>query len=142
MDCFKDQEELYNKSNEHFKDKAREECLLERFANRCKPKCAKLGSNPIGITEKLAQPKSGQAPKEMTVRRYCIQDQFNFLKTHIRSKGLNRSSAFKFLVREASTFTASTHQGFNRLVWRSACDQTKQYSLQLQAQIQFPSIQR
>ena len=36
MNFVKDHEELYNKSNEHFKDKARKECLWERFANSCK----------------------------------------------------------------------------------------------------------
>ena len=30
-----DHEELYNNTNEHFKDKARKECLWERFANSC-----------------------------------------------------------------------------------------------------------
>ena len=30
-----DHEELYNKNNEHFKDKARKECLWERFSNSC-----------------------------------------------------------------------------------------------------------
>ena len=29
----KDHEALYNKTNEHFKDKARKECLWERLAN-------------------------------------------------------------------------------------------------------------
>ena len=33
VDFAKDHEELYNKTNEHFKDKARNECLWERFAN-------------------------------------------------------------------------------------------------------------
>ena len=33
MDFIKDHEELYNKTNEHLKDKARKECLWERFAS-------------------------------------------------------------------------------------------------------------
>ena len=33
MDFVKDHEELYDKINEHFKDKARKECLWERLAN-------------------------------------------------------------------------------------------------------------
>ena len=32
-DFVKGHEELYNKTDNHFKDKAREECLWERFAN-------------------------------------------------------------------------------------------------------------
>ena len=31
MDFVKDHEELYDKTNEHFKDKARKECLWEEF---------------------------------------------------------------------------------------------------------------
>ena len=33
VDFVKDHEELYNKTNEHFMDKARKECCWERFAN-------------------------------------------------------------------------------------------------------------
>ena len=35
MDFVKDHEELYDKINEHFKDKARKECLCGRFASSC-----------------------------------------------------------------------------------------------------------
>ena len=53
--------------------------------------------------------KSGQAPEEMKQRQNWIQDTFNFLKTHIRCKGLSKSSAFKFPAQEASAFVASAH---------------------------------
>ena len=33
VDFVKEHKELYNKTNEHFKDKARKECLWEQFAN-------------------------------------------------------------------------------------------------------------
>ena len=33
VDFGKDQKELYDKNTEHFKDKARKECLWERFTN-------------------------------------------------------------------------------------------------------------
>ena len=33
MDFVKEHEKLYNKANEYFKDKARKECLWERFTN-------------------------------------------------------------------------------------------------------------
>ena len=48
---------------------------------------------------KLNQSKSGQAPKKMTERQNWIQDNFNFLKTHVRRKGLSwgKSSAFMYL---------------------------------------------
>ena len=32
VDFVKDHEELYDKTNEHFKDKARNDCLWDRFA--------------------------------------------------------------------------------------------------------------
>ena len=32
----KDHKELYDMTNEHFKDKARKECLWEQFAESCK----------------------------------------------------------------------------------------------------------
>ena len=36
VDFVKDHEELYNKTNEHFKDKAKKECLWKQFTNSCK----------------------------------------------------------------------------------------------------------
>ena len=36
VDFVKDHEEFYDKTNEHFTDKARKECLRERFSNSCK----------------------------------------------------------------------------------------------------------
>ena len=36
VEFVKDHEVLYNKVSEHFKDKARKECLWESFANSCK----------------------------------------------------------------------------------------------------------
>ena len=50
VDFVKDPEELYYKTNEHFKDKVRMDCLWKRFASS---------------QEKLTQSKSGQAPKGM-----------------------------------------------------------------------------
>ena len=35
VDFVKDLEMLYNKTNEHFKDKARKDCVWKRFASRC-----------------------------------------------------------------------------------------------------------
>ena len=51
MDFVKNNQELYDKTNEHFKDKARKECLWERFASsrKCMSKCARLGLNPKGL---------------------------------------------------------------------------------------------
>ena len=57
---------------------------------------------------KLTQSKSCQAHKEMRGRT-GIQDNFNFLKTHIRSKRLRKSSEFKSLALGANASTASAH---------------------------------
>ena len=76
-------EGLYDKINEHFKDKARKECLWERFANSHKLSVKvyktwfKSQRTPYGQT----QSKSGQAPKEMTERQNWIQDKFNSHQT-------------------------------------------------------------
>ena len=36
VDLFKDHEEVNDKTNEHFKDKVKKDCLWERFASSCK----------------------------------------------------------------------------------------------------------
>ena len=70
VDFVKDHEELYNKINEHFKDKARKECPWEQFANSHKL-FVKLCKTWFHLQRthygKLTQSKSGQAPKEMTI---------------------------------------------------------------------------
>ena len=46
VDFVKDLEELYDRTNEHFKNKARKECLWEQLANSHKLSvkgCARLG---------------------------------------------------------------------------------------------------
>ena len=68
----KDYEELYDKTNEHFKDKARKECLWEQFANSHKLSvkvCKTWFDSQRTHYGKLMQLKSGQAPKEMTDKR-------------------------------------------------------------------------
>ena len=86
----KDHEELYNKTNEHFKDKARKDCLWERFT------VYKTWFESQRIRNgKLTHSKSGHAPKDMTEKENWIQDKFNFLKIQVRGKELGKSSAFK-----------------------------------------------
>ena len=48
VDFVKNQKELYDKTNKHFKYKARNKCLWEMFttATSYLSKCARLGSNP------------------------------------------------------------------------------------------------
>ena len=42
-----------------------------------------------------SSPRNSQAQREMTNRQYGVYQQMNFLKTHIRCKGANRSSGFE-----------------------------------------------
>ena len=109
VDFVRDKEELYNKTNEHFKDKAIKDCMWERYSSTgnlsvkvCKTQFESQGTR----YRKLTQSKSGQAPKEMTERQNWIQNKFNLLKTHIRRKGLSKSSRFKSLQRGASASAA------------------------------------
>ena len=52
LDFVRDHEELYDKTNEHFKDKARKEFLRETFtySQKLSLKFARLGSKPKGLT--------------------------------------------------------------------------------------------
>ena len=66
VDFVKDHEELYDKTSEHFKDKARKKCLCERFTNSRKlsVKVCKTWFELLRICyRKLMQSKSGPAPK-------------------------------------------------------------------------------
>ena len=61
--------EMYDKTNKHFKDKARKECLWERFANSRKlfvKVCKTWFESQRTCCGKLMQSKSSRAPKEMT----------------------------------------------------------------------------
>ena len=68
MDFVKDHEDLYDKTNEHFKDNARKECLWEQFTNSHKLSvkvCKTWFYSQRTHYGKLTQSKSGQAPKEI-----------------------------------------------------------------------------
>ena len=103
----KDHEELYNKAKEHFKDKARKECLWERFSNSQKLS-VKVGKTWFESQRtcygKLKQSKPNHAPKEMAENQNWIQDKFNFLKMHIKCQGLS-----KYLAQGVSASIASAH---------------------------------
>ena len=93
-------------------NKARKEYLWERFASSCKlsVKVYKfLFKSQRTCYGKLTQSKYGQPPKGMAERQNWIQDKFNFLKIHIRCKGLGKSSVFKSPAQGASASAASAH---------------------------------
>ena len=87
MDFVKGHKELYD--SEHFKDKqgrSVSESISLTVAS-CLSRCAKTWFN---LQRKLTQSKSGQALKEMTEHQTWIQENFGFLRSHIRCKGLVR----------------------------------------------------
>ena len=112
VDFVKDHEGLYNKTNEHFKDKARKECLWEQFANSRKL-CVKVCKTWFELQTtrygNLTQSKSGQAPKEMMECQTLIQGKLGFLRSHIRHRGLSKWSGFKSQVQGASASAATAH---------------------------------
>ena len=68
VDFVKDHEELYDKTSEQIKDKARKEFLWEQFAKSHKLSdkvCKTWFDSQRTRYEKLTQSKSGEAPKEM-----------------------------------------------------------------------------
>ena len=65
VDFVKDQKELYYKTNERFKDKARKDGLWERFVSSHNLS-EKVCKTKITCYQRFTQSKSGQAPKEMT----------------------------------------------------------------------------
>ena len=72
VDFVKDLQDFYDKTNEHFKDKARKDCLQERVASCCnlsEKVCKTWFESQRTQYEKLIQSKSGQAPKETTERQ-------------------------------------------------------------------------
>ena len=133
MHFVKDHEEFYNNNNDHFKNKARKECLWERFTNSRKLS-VKVYKTWFDLQRthyvKVMQSKSGHAPKEIMERQNYIQDKFHFLKSYIRYKRL-KSSGLKSQAQGAS---ASAHN-FSRASTNtdsmdiSISQQTPHYSL-------------
>ena len=81
VDFVQDHEELYDKTNEHFKDKARKDCLWERFAS--------VVSQPSSVNHKVfnqfAQMKtiltSFLSPRQESTRRAF----FNYLASELEN---------------------------------------------------------
>ena len=73
VDFVKDHQELYDKTQEKFKDKAKKDCLWERFASSCNlsvKECKTYIESQRIRYEKLKQCKSDQAPNKMTGRQH------------------------------------------------------------------------
>ena len=98
VEFVKQHEELYDNTNDSFKDKQKKERLWEQLAaTRNLPiktvkKWFKTQHTRYG---KLSQMKSGQAAEKSTKQQTWLKDSFSFLQGHIRRKGVSKSSAFK-----------------------------------------------
>ena len=87
-----------DKEHRCFHDRHRKEALWAEFS-------AELNLQPFDVRRgfgsqrtcygKLSKLQSGQAPRETTKRQPWVYQQMDFLKTHIRRNGANRSSGFK-----------------------------------------------
>ena len=101
----KDHKELYDKTNEHFKDKARKKCFWEQFDNS-----SKLSSKVCKTWFDLQTTHYGKMTQSnVNQRQNWIQDKFGFLRSHIRCKGLTKLLSFKTQPRGASASAASAH---------------------------------
>ena len=130
MEFVKQHEELYDKTNDSFKDKQKKERLWEQLAfTRNLPimtvkKWFKTQHTRYG---KLTQTKSGQAAEKSTELQTWLKDSFSFLRGHIRRKRVSKSSAFKSLQRPQPQpqpqFQFQIHPGTQNLRWKSALHQ-------------------
>ena len=89
VEFVKQYEELYDKTNDSFKDKQKKERLWEQLAaTRNLPvKTLKTRRTKYG---KFTHTKSGQAAEKSTKRRTWLKDCFSFVLFHIRRKGVSK----------------------------------------------------
>ena len=94
----KQHEELYEKTNDSFKDKQKKERLWEQLAatrNLLVKTVKKWFDTQRTRYGKLTRMKSGQGAEKSTEQQTWLKDSFSFLRGHIRRKGVSKSSAFK-----------------------------------------------
>ena len=87
VEFVKEHEELYDKTNDKFKDKQRKEGLWERLAasrNLSVNTVKKWFETQYTRYGKLTQMKSGQAAEKSIERQTWLKDSFSFLRGHIR----------------------------------------------------------
>ena len=136
MEFIKQHEELYDKTNDSFKDKLKKERLWEQLVSTrnlaiktvkkwFETQCTRYG--------KLTQTKSGQAAEKSTKQQTWLKDSFSFLRGHIRRKGVFKSSAFKSPQRPpaataSASFTDTTKDTESEMEISIASDVTHQPS--------------
>ena len=98
VEFVKQHEELYDKTNDSFKDKQKKERLWEQLAatiNLPVKTVKKWFDTQRTRYGKFTQTKSGQGAEKSTEQQNWLKDSFSFRRGHIRRKGVSKSSAFK-----------------------------------------------
>ena len=97
VEFVKQQEELYDKTNDSSKDKQKKESWEQLAATRNLPikTVKKWFETQHTRYGKLTQTKSGQRAEKSTEQQTWLKDSFSFLPGHIRRKGVSKFSAFK-----------------------------------------------
>ena len=137
MDLVKDHKELYDKTNEHFKDKASKEYLCKRFTNSCKL-CVKVFKTWFELQRtcygKLTKLKSGRPQKRLQNVKtgYRISLDSCGCTSDARDSANHQalSPRPEEPVLQLLQHMPSTELQLTWIVWRSACgQQTPHYSL-------------
>ena len=113
VEFVKQHEELYDKTNDSFKDKQRNERLWEQLAatrNLPVKTVKKWFETQRTRYGKHTQTKSGQAAEKSTEPQTWLKDSFSFLRGHIRRKGVSKSSAFKSPQRPSASAASDSVQ--------------------------------
>ena len=95
VEFVKQHEELFDKTNDSFKDKQKKEGLWEQLAatrNLPVKTVKKWFDTQRTRYGKLTQMKSGQAAEKSTECQTWLKNSFRFLRSHIRRKGASKSS--------------------------------------------------
>ena len=111
VEFVKQQEELYDKTNDSFKDKQKKERLWEQLAasrNLPVKTVKKWFETQRTRYGNLTQTKSGQEAEKNTEQQTWLKDSFSFLRGHIRRKGVSKSSAFKSPQRPSAATTSAS----------------------------------
>ena len=94
VEFVKQHKELYDKTNDSFKDKQKKEGLASSYQKLACQDCEEVVRYSIYQIWQTHS-KSGQGAEKGTERQTWLKDSFSFLRGHIRRKGVSKSFAFK-----------------------------------------------
>ena len=98
VEFVKQHEELYDNTNDSFKDKQKKKGLWEQLAatrNLPVKTVKKWFDTQCSRYGKLTQTKSGQGAEKSTEQQTWLKDSYRFLRGHIRRKGVSKVISFK-----------------------------------------------